>query len=113
VAGRDVDGAVGAILDLDAALVAWGADTLQSDEQDRGRGALRRMIVNLGALAKRGAQDPREVVGPYIDGLLAVRESARADRRFADADWIRDRLVDLDVEIRDTPGGTEWHLTDR
>ena len=71
------------------------------------------MIVKLGALATRGAQDPREVVGPYIDGLLAVREAARADRRFADADGIRDRLVDLGVEIRDTPDGTQWHLTNR
>jgi cyanophycinase-like exopeptidase len=108
VAGRDVDGAVRAILALDDALAAWGADTLQSDEHDRGRGALRRMIVGLGDLARVGARDPREVIGPFVVQLLALRDSARQGRRFDEADGIRDQLVSLGVSIRDTAGGTEW-----
>ncbi|MDQ6946583.1 MAG: hypothetical protein M3256_09990 [Actinomycetota bacterium] len=108
VAGRDVDGAVRAILELDDALAAWSADTLESDEQDRGRGALRRMIVRLGELARVGARDPRVVIGPYVECLLALRDSARRGRRFAEADGIRDRLVSLRVKLRDTAGGTEW-----
>ncbi len=106
----DVDAAVRAVLDLDAALFAWGADTNQSDEQDRGRAALRRMIARLGQLAVSGARDPREVIGPFVDALLAERATARSDRRFADADRIRDGLVDLGVEVRDAPGATEWVL---
>jgi cyanophycinase-like exopeptidase len=108
VAARDVDAAVRAILGLDEALAAWAADTLQSDEQDRGRGALRRMIVRLGELARVGARDPRQVVGPYVERLLALRDAARTARRFDDADWIRDQLVALRVEIRDSPAGTAW-----
>jgi cyanophycinase-like exopeptidase len=108
VAGRDVDGAVRAILALDSALAAWSADTLQSDEQDRGRGALRRMIVRLGELARVGARNPREVVGPYVERLLALRDSARQARRFDESDDIRDQLVALGLSIRDTASGTEW-----
>jgi cyanophycinase-like exopeptidase len=108
VAERDVDGAVRAILSLDDALAEWSADTLQSDEQDRGRGALRRMIVRLGALAQVGARDPREVVGPYVERLLVLRETARRARRFDESDGIRDQLIALGVAIRDTPEGTEW-----
>jgi cyanophycinase-like exopeptidase len=108
LAGRDVDAAVRAILELDDALVAWSADTLQSDEQDRGRGALRRMIVRLGEVARAGARDPRAVIAPYVDHLLALRDAARLGRRFAEADGIRDHLVALGVEIRDTTHGTEW-----
>jgi hypothetical protein len=112
VAGRDVDGAVRAILELDDALVAWSRDTLQSDHMDQGKAALRRMIVKLGALAEAGAQDPRSVLGPFVTALLEERAAARAGRRFDDADRVRDRLVALGLEVRDTPNGTEWELPD-
>ena len=110
VAGRDVDGAVRAILELDDALVAWSRDTLQSDHMDQGRAALRRMIVKLGALAEAGARDPRSVLGPFVAALLEERAAARAGGRFGDADRVRDRLVALGLEVRDTPNGTEWEL---
>jgi cyanophycinase-like exopeptidase len=108
IADRDVEAAVRAILELDDALAAWGADTLQSDDQDRGRGALRRMVVRLGTVARVGARDPRQVVGPYVERLLALRDAARQGRRFAEADDIRDQLILLGVSIRDTAAGTEW-----
>ena len=113
VAVSDVDRAVRAILELDTALAAWAADTMQSDELGRGRGALRRMIVRLGELARVGARDPRQVIGPYVERLLAVRDRARSARRFDDADCIRTDLVELGVEIRDSPEGTEWDLQER
>jgi hypothetical protein len=111
LAGRDVDGAVRAILELDETLVAWGRDTLQSDQQDRGRAALRRMVVRLGQVAEVGARDPRDVVGPFVAALLEVRSDARSGGRFDDADRVRDRLVKLGLAIRDTPEGTEWDLS--
>jgi len=110
VAARDVVTAVGAILELDETLAAWAGDTTQSDAGDRGRAALRRMVVRLGALAETGARDPREVVGVYVEGLLRERDEARASRRFADADRIRDLLTGSGVEVRDTTDGTVWDL---
>ncbi len=110
VAASDVDGAVRALLELDDTLVAWSGDTTQSDAGARGRSALRRMISRLGELARTGARDPREVVGGFVDALLRERTAARGDRRFADADRIRDALVEAGVEVRDTPDGTVWQL---
>lgn len=106
----DVDGAVRAALELEEELTSWSRDTLQSDELDRGRAALRAMVVRLGALAETGARDPADVLGPFVDALLAQRESARSSRRWADADAVRDALVALGVEVRDTPEGTTWQL---
>jgi len=108
LAAGDVEAAVRAILELDDAVTAWRADTLQSDEQDRGRAALRRMIVRLGELARIGTRPLRGVIGPYVGQLLGLRDSARRDRRFADADGIRDQLEALGLSVRDTPSGTEW-----
>ena len=110
VAAGDAEGATAAILGLDSDLSAWAADTLQSDELERGRAVLRGMIAALGELATTGMQDPGAVVAPYVDMILEQRRRARAERRFADADALRDGVVALGVEVMDTPEGTEWRL---
>jgi len=110
VARRDPDGAVSAVLDLEQALVDWSADTLQSDERDRARAELRRMVVRLGELAAVGARDPREVVAPYVEAVLEGRVAARAAAQYDLADRLRDALVAAGVEVRDAPGGTDWLL---
>lgn len=107
---RDVDAAVRAVLELDDTLVAWAGDTTQSDAGDRGRAAIRRMVARLGDLARTGARDPREVVGGFVEALLSERAAARADRRFADADRIRNSLLATGIEVRDTPDGTVWEI---
>jgi cysteinyl-tRNA synthetase len=43
-----------------------------------------------------------------IEGLVAARNEARADRRFDEADRIRDELVAAGVSIEDGPNGTRW-----
>ena len=107
---RDVDGCVAAVLGLEDAMAAWQADTLQSDDVDEARRVLRALVVRLGDLAVMGAADPRNAVAPYVEALLAVRAAARSAKDFATSDLVRDRLVDAGVEVRDTPGGTDWSL---
>ena len=110
LAERDVDEAVRSVLALEEELVSWTRDTLQSDELDRGRAALRAMVVRLGDVARRGAGDPADVVGPFVEALLGQRVAARAAKRWDDADRLRDALVDLGVEVQDSREGTTWRL---
>jgi cysteinyl-tRNA synthetase len=104
----DADGAVAAILQLESAIVEWSRDTLQSDDVDRARAALRSMIVRLGAAATEGLRDVREVLGPVVEAALTARVVARSEKAFAVADAIRDELVKAGIEVRDTPDGVEW-----
>jgi hypothetical protein len=110
VAAREARSAVEAILGLDDLVVEWSRDTLQSDELDRGRAALRSMVVRLGEAAEGGLRDQREVVGPFVEALLDARQQARADNRWHDADAIRDRLLAAGVEVQDGPEGTHWQV---
>ncbi len=110
LAAREAEAATGAVLDMEALVHSWASDTFESDELDRARATLRRMVVRLGEAAGPGLRDPRTVVAPWVDALLGERGSARRDKRFADADRIRDVLVATGVEVRDTPEGTEWSL---
>jgi len=106
----DAPSAVTVALQLDDLLHDWSRDTAESDLLDRGRAGLRAMIVRLGEAAERGVQDPRRVVGPFVEALLDARRQARADGRWADADNLRDRLLAAGVEVRDTAEATEWQL---
>jgi hypothetical protein len=106
----DAAAAVRAILALEETIQAWAGDTDQSDALATARSTLRGAIVCLGELAVAGSRDPREVVGPFVDALLAERLRARSARDWAAADAVRDRLLAAGVELHDTPDGTTWEL---
>ncbi|MFZ9628043.1 MAG: hypothetical protein ACO3C1_01680 [Ilumatobacteraceae bacterium] len=107
---RDAPAAVAAVLELDDAIVAWSADTLQSDEMERARTLLRSMIVRLGEVSGRGLVDPRDVLAPVVEVALAARREVRLAKRYDLSDLIRDGLADAGVEVRDTPDGQVWEL---
>lgn len=102
---RDVDGAVRAVLALEQDLGELSGPDLAS-----ARAELRSMVSGLGDAAVGGVQDPREVVGPYVEAMLAVRATVRAEKRYDLSDVIRDAFEALGVEVRDTPAGAEWSL---
>jgi hypothetical protein len=107
-AASDPQAMVAAALDLNDELWAWVADPNQSDELDRGRAALRAMVVELGSLAGESMRDPAELFGPFVDLLVETRTLAREERRFAEADAVRDQLAALGIELHDTPEGSTW-----
>jgi hypothetical protein len=109
---RDVPGAVAAVLDLEDQITQWSHDIPAGDALDRARASLRSLVVELGRVGETGARDPREVLGPFVEAMLELRTKARADRRFEDSDGIRDRLVELGIEVRDTASGSEWLIAE-
>ena len=107
---RDALAAVRAVLALEQAMQDWSSDTLQSDVLVRARGTLRSMISQLGDAAIGGVRDPREVAAPFVEAMLSVRATVRAEKRFDLSDIIRDVFASLNIEVRDTPAGVEWSL---
>ena len=43
-----------------------------------------------------------------VDLLIEVRSMAREEKNFKIADFIRDRLRELGIDLEDTPAGTKW-----
>ncbi len=108
LAAGDAEGALAAALELEDAIHAWSADTVQGDHVDRARAALRSMLVDLASAASTGLRDEREVLGPVVGVALAARQRAREQRDFAMSDLVRDQLAEAGIEVRDTPDGPEW-----
>jgi cysteinyl-tRNA synthetase len=50
--------------------------------------------------------------GALVEDLLAERQRARAEKDFARADAIRDRLLATGIAVEDTPDGPLWTLKD-
>jgi cyanophycinase-like exopeptidase len=110
LAGADADGALGACLDLEDAIHAWSADTLQSDDIDVARQALRSMMVALAGSAVLGLRDPRAILAPVVEVALDARLRARQAKDYAMSDVIRDGLAEAGIEVRDTPDGMDWSI---
>jgi len=108
-----VNAAVTAILELEQAIVDWSADTEEMDGIEAPRAMLRRMVTRLAELAVLGTRDPREVVAPFVDALLELREQAREPGSWTLADTLRERLTAAGIEVRDTPQGAVWLLAGR
>ena len=51
-----------------------------------------------------------ETVRPLVELLLQLRADARADKRWAESDQIRDGLAAAGIEVRDTASGVEWEV---
>ena len=58
-----------------------------------------------------GSVREQQALGTLIDGMLADRREARANKDFAASDAIRDRLIDAGIALEDSPHETRWSLT--
>ena len=72
-----------------------------------GQAVLRELVGVLGLTLEEAEIDDAPD-SSEIDALIAERQEARQQRDFDTADAIRDRLLDMGIEISDTPQGTSW-----
>jgi cysteinyl-tRNA synthetase len=109
--------AVAAIFDV----VREGNRLLAAGDHDGARGAaasVRAMLDVLGldpadpAYASDATSDGKleRAVDVLVRSLLEQRADARANKDWATADAIRDRLAEAGVEVEDTPSGPKWSV---
>jgi cyanophycinase-like exopeptidase len=93
---------------LESDIRDWATDVADLDHLDRARVELRRQVTALARAAEAGMHDHRDLVAPHVEVLLRLRDRAREERRYSDADAIRDALASGGVEVRDTAEGSTW-----
>jgi len=93
-----------------SSLIGSAESLRKSFDEALERGDADAAIDGLGEIAVGGLRDPRSVVAPFVEGLLALRKIARDEKRFDLSDVVRDRLLAAGVEVRDTKDGVEWVL---
>jgi len=111
---RDIPGTTDALLAFDALLWDWSQETFGTDEFDRARRRFRSMIAELGSDAHAASSDAdRGTIAPFVEALLDLREQARVQRRFEEADSIRTMLGKAGVQVRDDRHTTSWFLEEK
>lgn len=96
-----------AVLDLEAEITKWAADT-EEDEGgvDEAREVLRHLVTGLGRLAD--TSEPRDRLAPLVEPLLGLRERLRERGAYDSADELREALAAGGVSIEDGPDGPRW-----
>jgi cyanophycinase-like exopeptidase len=90
------------------------SELLELDSVDRDESLRREIhaaITQLADLAATPKVDLAQIVTPFVEMLLQLRQSARTDGRWADADLIRDALLGQDIVIKDSADATTWEIT--
>ena len=108
----DRPAALDAALDLDSLLWEWSSETFGTDEMARARSIFRAMLVRV-AESRADVRESEALVKPFVDALLRIRNRARAEERYDDADLVRDALAAVGIEVRDGRAGTTWQRIER
>lgn len=108
---RDPHAAVAAILALDTVLERRLRAGEDSPDLDGARMSFRALVVRL-AEELAATRDATPAIDPFVATLLELRARARADRDWREADFIRERLAEAGVEVRDDPSGSTWSPTE-
>ncbi|MFD1539596.1 hypothetical protein [Nonomuraea guangzhouensis] len=99
----DLVAAARAVLDLEAELVKWAADTEEdAGGVDEARELLRLLIARLAEVSTTA--NLRSLVEP----LLSFRDDLRGQGRYGDADALRAAMLSGGVLVEDTPDGPRW-----
>ena len=69
-------------------------------------------VLSLDLLREPAAEDPSggDALSAEIEALIAQRTEARANRDWATADAIRDKLKEMHVVVLDTKDGVSWKI---
>ena len=96
------------VLELDR-LIWKAAHDLEAEETiSQARELLREWVVLLGAALAAGPNE--RCLQPVMEALLRWREDLRRERRWREADDLRDCLQRAGVVVEDTAGGSRWYV---
>ena len=70
------------------------------------------LIRELGGILGLFIKETKQSIDAEIEELIADRNKARAEKNWAKADEIRDKLKEMNIVLKDTPNGVQWSFTE-
>jgi peptidase E len=109
---NDLEKATNALLELDGTIWKAQQELENTEFISQGRDILRNMIVLLGTSLSPAQRSTADSLAPVIEHLLSLRNQFRQDKKWKDADAIRDCLMGVNIVIEDTADGPRWRLNE-
>lgn len=91
--------------------IVYAANTSLSREGDNAIEPIDKtlaLIAELGGVLGLFTKKAEDDLSEEIEKLIEARQAARAAKNWAEADAIRDRLKEMNIELKDTPAGVKW-----
>jgi cyanophycinase-like exopeptidase len=101
-----------ALLELDS--IIWKAQNDLEDEErlSEAREIFRDFIVLLGAELGISHHHLRKYLSPIVEQMLQLRTRFRNEKKWSEADLIRDILQQSNIQVEDTKDGVRWQIAD-
>ncbi len=100
----NVSGGLGSIFEMIRTVNGFAArEGISCKDAEHGLNIIKRIDSVLGVLKWDESSIP-----PEVEELIEKREIARKQKNFSKADEIRKKLLELGIEIKDTPSGPKW-----
>ena len=68
------------------------------------------MVVFLTTRLDSAPRDQAECLAPLVNELLSLRKKFRQDKKWQEADEIRDSLQRVNIVIEDSKNGSNWKM---
>lgn len=107
---RDPELMSAAILELDRIIWKASHDLEGAEFISQAREILREWIALMGTALASAPRTSADCLGPLVEEILKLRDEMRRQKRWAEADLLRDCLQRARVMVEDTSNGARWHL---
>jgi hypothetical protein len=107
---RDPEAMSAAILELDGIIVKAAQDLESPEFISQAREILREWIALMGTALASAPRTTADCLGPLVEEILKLRQELRRQKRWAEADLLRDCLQRARITVEDTGNGARWHL---
>jgi len=101
-----------ALLELDSMIWQAQRDLENEENISQAREILRDSIVLLGAELEISPRRLRRYLTPLVEAMLQLRERFRNEKKWSEADRIREILQHAHIQVEDTEDGFQWHIID-
>jgi cysteinyl-tRNA synthetase len=85
-------------------------ESISKDDLQVLKETMHTFVFDILGLKEENAGGNDELVNGLMNTIFAIRHNARQNKDWGTADLIRDKLVKLNITVKDTKDGTEWSV---
>lgn len=85
-----------------------GKESLTKEDLDFVKSLFNTWLHEILGLKDEKGKDDSQLVAYLMEALLNIRQDAKMNKDYSTADRIRDELLKLDIQIKDTKDGSKW-----
>ena len=87
-----------------------GQQAIAADDLERLRKLVDTIVFDVLGLRDEKGEEANDLVTPLVEMLLEMRTAAKANKDWATADRIRDRMAEIGIRVKDRKDGYDWEI---